>query len=628
MVGISGQTTATDADAESFRKSLDPLTHMDRYEATVMLNSSEYSLGVTAYPEYPTAIYENETHWVYLEGRIYDDGGAERDHDGENEITREKGHDGADSGDKYGLLSLAETVFEHGDNERVEDWVTETDGEFLLVAYEKDSGRLALLNDALGRLPVYYAQDGETFVFSRELRYLVSEFGDSFDQMGIAQCLLLGHSLGERTLLEGVNRMRPASLLVFDPDHGLTTETTVQTFAFDENEHADRSAERNASELVSLFERACRQRSSSKGTDVISLSGGLDSRSVLAGYQIEEQSPVAATMESSEYVPQSDVEIARVIAAEFDVEWQTYQVSHPVGRDLETLIKTKNGQVGLLTSFILGFFRQIREEYGSSLSYITGDGGDMVLPDLTPARSLTMDELVDQVIQQYGIFPVEDVAEITGLSESAIRESIRSRFEEYPETDPNALYVHFRIYERAVNFLFEGEDRNRFFFWSTTPFYSLPFFTYAMHCPSEQKVQYNLYRTFLTDLSPEAARIRHPNYRAPVASSRHAMVAMIDDLLSRYPRVMESIKPVIKSVNDLDTEASLQPDTIECIRSQVNQCGAVSDVFSSEDVHQFLDSHADYGRVSIYRIFALTSFIDDISSNQPVLNTYRNNTFV
>ena len=149
-----------------------------------------------------------------------------------------------------------------------------------------------------------------------------------------------------------------------------------------------------------------------------------------------------------------------------------------------------------------------------------------------------------------------------------------------------------------------------------------------MNCPSEQKVQYSLYRTFLEELSPEAARIRHPNYRAPVASSRHAMVAMVDDLLSRYPRVMESIKPVIKSVNGLDTEASLQPDTIECIRSQVNQCGAVSDVFSSEDVHQFLDSHADHGRNSIYRIFALTSFIDDISSNHPVLNTYRNNTFV
>jgi len=86
----------------------------------------------------------------------------------------------------------------------------------------------------------------------------------------------------------------------------------------------------------------------------------------------------------------------------------------------------------------------------------------------------------------------------------AIRRSVRDRLRLYPETDPASKYVHFLVYERGANFLFEGEDRNRFF-WSTTPFYSIDFFRYAMNCPPEQKTRYNLYRSFLTELAPAAA---------------------------------------------------------------------------------------------------------------------------
>jgi len=219
------------------------------------------------------------------------------------------------------------------------------------------------------------------------------------------------------------------------------------------------------------------------------------------------------------------------------------------------------------------------------------------------------------------------VAQITGLSVDAIRRSVRDRLRLYPETDPASKYVHFLVYERGVNFLFEGEDRNRFFFWSTTPFYSIDFFRYAMNCPPEQKTRYNLYRSFLTELAPAAAALTHPDYGVPVASTRHEAAAFVDDLLSRYPRVFDVLRPIIKSVNGLETESQLRPSTVGCIRTQIEQCGAVDDVLSTDELHAFLDAHADRDRVSVYRLFALTSLIDDIHSTESVLESRRDVVF-
>lgn len=602
MVGVTGRTTRS-ASGESFRESLEPYLHDDRYDAEVVLETDEYAVGTTAYPEYPTRVVETEDLWIYLEGYLYD----EPDRSLEAELS------------EVGERVLAAD----GESEFLTDWLLETDGEFLLVVRDKETGRLGLLNDPLGRLPTYYYHDDETFVFSRELRYLVDAAdAEEFDPLGVAQCLLFGYSLGERTLVRRATRLRPGTELTFDPADGTVTRTALHRFDFEDEAHADRSRERNAAELVDRFETACERRSGYGSRDVVSLSGGLDSRSVLAGYHATGTPATAATMDADGYVPPSDAEVARELARSFDVEWELYRIGPPTGEDLDRIVKTKNGQIGLLNSFILEFFRKLRTDYGPGITYVTGDGGDKALPDLTPSRSIDGEaELVDYVIAENAVLDLEDVARLTGLSAAEIRRSVRDRLRLYPERDPEAKYVHFLVYERGVNFLFEGEDRNRSFFWSTTPFYDVDFFRYAMNCPDDQKARYGLYRSFLEELSPAAAEHVHPDYRAPVASPRHAMAALADDLLSRYPRLFETVLPVIKSINGVDTGSGVDPDTIGCIRSQIDQCDAVDDVLSTDELDAFLDSYTDRERLSIYRLFAITSVIDDIHSTESVLES-------
>lgn len=603
MVGIAGRTSTH--GTESLREHLDGLHHTDRHESTVVYDDGTHTYGHTSYPEYPIETFEIGDRFVYLEGRLYDVPDAE--------LAAEL--------DPVTARMLADEP----DTEALAEWLLGIDGEFLLVAIDRESGELAALNDPLARLPTYLSYDADSFSLSRELRYVIEGVDLEFDRIGVAQCLLFGYSLGRRTLVRNVERLRPGTLLQVDPEGVQVTETSLHTFSFDDHRHAGRRRERNAAALVSRFRRACRRRAGAYDHDVVSLSGGLDSRSVLAGYHVEGLSPVAATMESPAYVPESDVEIAGQLAADFGVDWRRYPVSHPSGADLETLVRSKNGQIGLRTSFILEFFRQLEADFDPSMAYITGDGGDKTLPDLTPAGRLGDDELLEYLLAHESVLEVETVAELIDESAAAIRRSVREHVESYPERSAAGKYVHFLLYERGVNFLFEGEDRNRQFFWSVTPFYALPFFRYAMNCPPGQKRRYGLYRAFLEELSPEAAERVHPIYGAPPSSGRHAVAALADDVLSRYPSLLETVKPLIKAVNDLDTESTDTTATVDCIHGQLERCDAVGDLFEERALRRFLA--ADHDAWATYRLFAITSFVDDLYSDPSLLSSRRNVVF-
>lgn len=588
--------------------SLANLLHTERYEATVFYDDESRLIGSTGYPEYPVRSIENDEYWVCLEGRVYDRS---------SEAVRSN------------LLGLAASAFDD-DLNRVTDWLLDRDGDFLVTAVEQSTGDVAFLNDALGRLPTYYRVDDDHLTVSREVRF-IAEHVDSptIDREAVAQYLLLGYPLGDRTLLEGVSRLPPATLLRANPDSGDVRMDRLHRFDFDSADHDGRSIERNADELLDRFVRACRRRAHCGGTPVVSLSGGLDSRSVLAGVAAAGIDCEAATMESEEYVPRSDVTVANRLAAALDVDWRTYRLRTPTGDDLDALLKTKNGLNPLGMGHILSFFEQLAADRGHDLTYLTGDGGDKVLPDLTPPKPLDDEaELAEYVVAEHGVFPLADVSSLTGISREDLLGMVRRRLRTYPESTPAGQYVHFLIRERAMNHLFEGEDRNRFYFWSATPFYALPVFTYAMNCPDDQKSTYRLYREFLRRLSPEVARIDRADYGVPPTSRRHALAVSVEQLLSRYPRLFERVKPVIKTVLGLETDSRLDQESRRCIRTQLERCEDIDEVLSRTATDEILNSNGTYDISQMYTLFTLTSYVEDTVASETTLSEFADRSFV
>src|SRR5689334_22453797 len=122
MSFVCGLRNDIDKRRDQVQVSLNALLHSNAYKCEQILASSSYMLACTRYSEYPTAFFENNTYSIYLEGWIY-------------------GKKPTSYTDE--LFHVADWLV--GDtaagNERITQWLLETNGEFVLLARDKKSER-------------------------------------------------------------------------------------------------------------------------------------------------------------------------------------------------------------------------------------------------------------------------------------------------------------------------------------------------------------------------------------------------------------------------------------------------------------------------------------------------------
>ncbi len=521
-------------------------------------------------------------------------------------------------------LSTVGEMALRGREEWLQDWVGSCDGEFVVYALDTDSGDFAVVNDVFGRLPLYvYERNGEV-VITRENKFLREFLGDiSIDELGVAQCLLFGFTLGHRTLWKHVDKLEGGSLIRYPSDSRGQRER-VHQFNFGGVRNHDRSIERNADAAAESFKRACERRGSAATSTVVSLSGGLDSRSVAAGYRASGTSFEAVTFASrSDNEPidsTSDVTVARRAADLLDVDWHRIDLSPPDTDDFRQLLSLKGGMNPFTNAQTLRFFRRLREEYGQDITYVTGDGGDKAVPDLSPSHSIgDVDELVSHLIEVESIvFSLERVIRMTGVSEAEIRDSVSSLINSYPESDPDHMYVGYKIRERGFNWLNEGEDRNRAFFWSTTPFYSLPFFTEVMSVPTEQKRHNQFYREFLSRLCPEATQLKDANFHVPMDSTLYPFIQRGLSFLASHPSVKGTVQPIYRR----EVFSNYDENLAKLLLAQLRNCDGVRDTLIEAEIARIGADRGSCNRQQIYNLITMTSAIADVESGETTLDAY------
>ena len=165
------------------------------FSRRVVWQDQHSHLSCTTREHYPVFSWETEDLLVHLEGRIY--------HPEEPQLTTQ-------------LSELSHLIFTQkiDPRSRLAKWLLRTDGDFLLVLVHKADGGIAVINDVFGRLPTYvHLRDG-CLILSRDLRRVTQVLGAAdFDRMALAQYLLLGFPLGNRSWFAGIKSLEPASLV-------------------------------------------------------------------------------------------------------------------------------------------------------------------------------------------------------------------------------------------------------------------------------------------------------------------------------------------------------------------------------------------------------------------------------
>ena len=590
---------------EEIESAFSAICHDNRYVIRILFQDDKLLAGFTSYPEYPYKVIDTERYWICIEGIIYEEPWCRI----ETEIIELQDQ-------------LSDSL--HSLRESLNSWLLKTTGDFVVVMYNKISRRFVLFNDALGRLPLYYYNDG--FIISREIGFLTNLVEDkTIDRIAVAQFLALQYTPGIRTFFEKVFRLTPASMWWVEPEDSCASVDVIYNHNFDNDKYYGRSLKENAAELAKIFTDTCKSVVSGGDKIVLSLSGGLDSRGVGAGLHGTGINFESATFLDHGKYASLDAQFAEKAAEILKSDWQLFNLNPPKGRDMLDLIRMKFGLNFIGMSFFLKFLESVKNRYGSEAIYLTGDGGDQLFHSLEPRIDLkSFRDMIAYNLKFYGFFPIDLAARLVNIDKSDVIEDMVERIQSYPEKNMKLKYVHFMIFDRMYKCFFEGEDRNRCYLWSAAPFFTIRMFNYAMNCPARQKIHFGLYAEFLGNLLPAAAAVRTANNSKPITSNYYKFKRYISLL---FPWLLELKEKIVKPGVVLD---NYEPDSnwLRCLKKQVENCSAVTDFFDHASLTEYIEQPNRYRKQSLENLFTISSLIEHMVDDDRTLKEFSDSDFI
>lgn len=471
--------------------------------AAVDVDTERCKIGHVGYGGYPFRVWKEAELTVVVEGHVY----------GRTENAL-----------RADIVDLVQRAMRAPDALGiVSDFVRAADGDFLIAA--ASSERCLVWGDALGRLPIYVHQSAAGLAVARECKFIAGLLGEwSFDRLGLAQHLWLGYPLGSRTLFEGIERAGEGFFLDVRFARPPTAVVRASTYSFRCDAKSDsRGRAACASDVAERILTASRDRANVEHgiPPIVSLSGGHDSRSVLAGVWRARPDCIAATFRRADGGQANDVQMAERVARSLGVRWECFALPEAGVQAEERLVWLKDGLNFTSMAFIVGFLDALVRRWSDRAVLITGDGGDKIFPDLRPvSRPRNFDALVDGLVHDHALMPAAEVEQVLGLQRGALVESLRARLEEYPEHALEQRAVRWKIAERSRKWLCEGEDRNRCFLWQASPCLALHVFEAAMRVPDALKADFRFYAEVQRRLDPALLELPHADTGMSIDSLR------------------------------------------------------------------------------------------------------------
>jgi len=157
-------------------------------------------------------------------------------------------------------------------------------GAFVIAIYDRARCAILLATDRFGLYPLYFEHRDGYLAFAPEVKAIlaVSERSHQLDEVALAQYMRFQQLLGTRTFFQDIQMLAPASILAFDLE---TRSCQIEPYwSFDQipPQPASLTFEEAAEEATRLVRLAVARRVRGEHRIGIYLSGGLDSRIILA----------------------------------------------------------------------------------------------------------------------------------------------------------------------------------------------------------------------------------------------------------------------------------------------------------------------------------------------------------
>lgn len=309
---------------------------------------------------------EDETLCIAMEGEVYG-------YEDEKQLLLKRGHRFQVDNDPEYVLHLYE---EYG-----EDFVHRLNGAFVAAIWDPQARRLLIVNDRLGLRPLYYAERNGKVLFGAGARAVVADpsFEREVNEMALVEFLSFQYLLGDNTLFQGVKLLAPASMMVCQ--EGQMVIHPYWEFQFPDV-YEDHDEEYYIERWTALIRQAVTRQMRGPEPLAVSLSGGVDSRGILALMVRERTSVLALTFGQPD---SDDVRLAREVATALRVEYRFFRLQPDYLLHLaEEGVRLTDGLKSCVHMHALGPLREMAEQARVFyLGYLGGTiHGDSVSPDL------------------------------------------------------------------------------------------------------------------------------------------------------------------------------------------------------------------------------------------------------
>lgn len=430
----------------------------------------------------------------------------------------------------------------------IERYLFHVDGEFYLNIINLKTNTLKVFGDHLNRLPLYFGNKNGKWIVSRDIAFVQRFLNATINKIHLAEFLIFDYNLANHTLFSGVSHLQISERLISDISTG-ETNVIKKKYTYDFSEKPIIELDKDTLEkMVSTFLDSSKCRASTK--NILSLSGGMDSRSVAAGLDKVGKKVTGVTFEDEEKSATNDVVIAQEIAESLDMEWKKIDLTtESFLKDVNETIRFKIGSQPARFYFLNQYCRKVCDIFGDEITFFTGDGGDKVFPDLTNGIDYHDDQkLLELILKENHEFSILEAAKLTGINHKKLASHIMETISNFPGKTSGEKHEYFLLTCRMKRYIFEGEDRNRRFFWSTTPFLSKPFFALMIKINYEIKKEDGFYLNFIYQLNEQVALIRDENYATGEISVSKGFYNFVKDkansFLSRKNK--EQLKSIFK----------------------------------------------------------------------------------
>lgn len=514
----------------------DKLKYMSKYNYVKLVDNSSVYLSYSGYEGYPISHVQHSGFDIYIEGAIYNMTDAQ-------------------------IMSSMSRVIEalrNGNDDMVDairNFVEVADGDFFVVAIdgrdsENSNSRYVGFNDKHSRLPIHWCFLDSRLVVSRDMNFVLSIVKPSIDIGGLAEYMVFSHTLGEKTIFDGIQRTKEShAFWSIDGSHCLYSIISKGN-RFGEYDIYKEDCKLKA---ASLFNESCTNRVSKLeplGRSLVTLSGGFDSRTVYAGIRKAGSHALPITFK---LITGDESEYAQAIAHEFEDEVAYLAVPDLRVQDVDDVQRAKNiirvteGQEPLhhcYPNFLL--FQGLAQKFPESHTCYLGFGGEWLRQPYKPKR---WQRAVRDILWNWRE-PIAMLCRISNVyTEDKVYEYLASEIEKACSGyDPRAI-MKWMYYQYYNGFIIAGEERCRLHYWTVSPLLSLDLVDFYIHYLPLEYADLQNYIKFMTLVDKRTGTVdtdRVSLSRGRVADPKYSVTSALRQIV-RNSRAMCNISDILLS---------------------------------------------------------------------------------